>query len=174
VTLRDYTNLLEPTMKRSVNKMIKEFRTFWKNYVFQSLFATLAIFIVLLFLSLQHAVIIASIGATTFIVFAMPKNITAQPRNVVGGHLVGLTCGSLCALIPHQTFLHSILIYSLAVGLSIFIMVVTDTEHPPASGTALGVAMRGFSPDVIIAVVTSVTVLALIHHLLKRYLRDLT
>jgi CBS-domain-containing membrane protein len=82
-------------MKRSVLKMIEEFRLYWKHYVLQSLFATVAVLIVLYFLSLQNAVIIASIGATAFIVFAMPDYVTAQPRNVIGGHLVGLFWG-LC------------------------------------------------------------------------------
>lgn len=142
--------------------------------MFQSLFAALAIFIVLLFLGLQNAVIIASIGATVFIVFAMPKGITAKPRNIIGGHSVGLIAGSLCALIPHPSFLYAIIVYSFTVGLSIFIMVVTDTEHPPASGTALGVVIRGFSLNVTIAVVTSAIILSLIHHFFKRYLKDLT
>jgi CBS-domain-containing membrane protein len=161
-------------MERSINKALEELKLFWKNYVFQSLFATLAIFIVLLFLNLQHVVIIASIGATTFIIFAMPNYITAKPRNVVGGHLVGLISGSLCALIPHPSFLFSVSIYSLAVGLSIFIMVVTDTEHPPASGTALSIAMTGFSFSTAIFVIASIIILSLIHHLFKAYLRDLT
>jgi len=161
-------------MKKSVTKMVEEFRLFWKNYVFQSLFATCATFIVFLFLGLQHVVIIASIGATAFIIFAMPKSITAKPRNVIGGHSVGLLCGYLCSLIPHHLFLPSIIIYSFAVGFSIFIMVITDSEHPPASGTALGVAIRGFSLEVTIAVITSVIILSLTHHLFKRYLRDLT
>lgn len=161
-------------MKKSIDKMIEELKLSWKNYVFQSLFATLAIFIVLLFLGLQNAVIIASIGSTAFIVFAMPKNITARGRNVIGGHLVGIICGSLSALIPHPSFFHSIVIYSLAVGLSIFIMVITDTEHPPASGTALGVAITGFSLSVTVAVITSVVILSLVHHYFKRYLKDLT
>lgn len=154
--------------------MIEELRLFWKNYVFQSFFATLAMFIVLLFLNLQHVVIIASIGATTFIVFAMPNYITAKPRNVIGGHLVGLLSGSLCALIPHQSFIYSILVYSLAVGLSIFLMVVIDTEHPPASGTALSIAITGFSLSTAIFVITSTVVLSLIHHFFKPYLKDLT
>ena len=75
-------------MKKSVKKMVDEFRQFWRNYVLQSVLATLSVFIVLYFLSLQNAVIIASIGATAFIVFAMPDNITAQARNVIGGHLL--------------------------------------------------------------------------------------
>jgi CBS-domain-containing membrane protein len=161
-------------MKRSFNMMIEEFRAFWKHYVFQSLSATLAVFIVLYFLSLQQAVIIASIGASAFIVFTMPDNVTAQPRNVIGGHLVGILYGFLLSLIPHPALTLSILIYSLAVGFSIFTMVVTDTEHPPAAGTALGIAITGIRLDVSIAVILSIIMLSLIHRFFKPYLRDLT
>lgn len=161
-------------MKNSLIKMDREFRLYWKHYVIQSLLATGAIFIVIYFLSMQHAVIIASLGATTFIVFAQPDNITAQTRNVIGGHIVGLFCGFLFSLIPHSSLLYSTLIYSLAVGASIFIMVVTDTEHPPAAGTALGVAMTGITLPVLVVVVVSIIILSIIHRALKRYLRDLT
>ncbi len=161
-------------MQRSLDKMAEEFRQYWKHYVLQSLFATLAVFIVLYFLSLQQAVIIASLGATAFIVFAMPDNITAQARNVIGGHAVGLSSGFFISLIPHPALMFSLLLYSLAVGASIFIMVVTDTEHPPAAGTALGVAMTGISLNVLAAVIMSVIILSLIHRFLKPWLRDLT
>ena len=161
-------------MKKSVKKMVDEFRQFWRNYVLQSVLATLSVFIVLYFLSLQNAVIIASIGATAFIVFAMPDNITAQARNVIGGQLVGLFCGFLFSLIPQPALIYSIMVYSLAVGATIFTMVVTDTEHPPAAGTALGVAMTGISLDVFIAVTMSIILLSLIHKFFKPYLRDLT
>lgn len=166
-------------MNRPIAKMVKELRLFWKNYVFQSLLATFVIFIVLLSLSIRDdAAIIASIGATTFIVFTMPNYITAKPRNVIGGHLIGLACGSLCALALHPQFAHSTIAFSflcaLAVGLTIFIMVVTDTEHAPAAGTALGVAIKGFSLNVTIAVLASVVILSLIRHLFKHRLKDLT
>lgn len=140
----------------------------------QSVLASLSVFIVLYFLSLEHAVIIASIGSTAFIVFAMPDSVTAQTRNVIGGHLVGLFYGSLFSLLPQPALIYSIIMYSLAVGASIFTMVVTDTEHPPAAGTALGVVMTGISLDVFIAVVMSIIILSLIHRLLKPYMRDLT
>lgn len=155
-------------------KVIKEFQLFWRRYLIQSFFATLTMFVVLLFLSLQHAVIIASIGATAFIIFAMPKNITAKPRNVIGGHLVGLLSGSLCSLIPHPLFFYSVLVYSLAVGISIFVMVVVDAEHPPASGIALGLAITGFTLNAIIAVITSVIILSLVHRFLGSHLKCLT
>ena len=161
-------------MKRSFIKMAEEFRLYWKHYVLQSILATCSVFIVLYFLSLQEAVIIASIGATAFIVFTMPNNITAQSRNVIGGHLIGLFYGFLFSLIPHSALTFSILIYSLAVGASIFTMVVTDTEHPPAAGTALGVVITGIRLDVLITVVLSIIILSLIHRFFKPYLRDLT
>ena len=65
--------------------------------------------------------------------------------------------------------------YALAVGLSIFVMVVTDTEHPPASGTALGIAMLTDRwAESAVAVVTVALLLSLAHRMLRRYLRDLT
>lgn len=161
-------------MKKSFEKIDKEFRQHWKNYVLQSILATVSIFIVLYFLSLQHAVIIASIGATAFIIFAMPDSITAQPRNVIGGQLVGLFFGFLFSLFPQSVLIYSIIVYSLAVGASIFTMVVIDTEHPPAAGTALGVAITGISLDVFMAVSLSVILLSLIHVFFKPYIRDLT
>jgi len=154
--------------------MVDEWRQFWRYYVLQSILATLSVFIVLYFLSLQNAVIIASIGATAFIVFAMPDNITAQARNVIGGQLVGLLYGFLFSLIPQPALIYSIIIYSLAVGATIFTMVVTDTEHPPAAGTALGVAMTGISLDVFIAVIISIILLSLIHRFFKSHMKDLT
>ena len=111
-------------MRKSIKKMVDEFRQFWRHYVLQSILSTLSVFIVLYFLSLHHAVIIASIGAIAFIVFAMPDNITAQARNVIGGHLVGLFYGFLFSLIPQPALIYSIMVYSLAVGATIFTMVV--------------------------------------------------
>ncbi len=104
----------------------------------------------------------------------MPDNITAQARNVIGGHLVGLFFGFVFSLFPQPALIFSLFIYSIAVGASILTMVVTDTEHPPAAGTALGVVMTGISLDVLIAVVLSVVMLSLIHRFFKPYLRDLT
>jgi CBS-domain-containing membrane protein len=152
----------------------REFKRLWKNYLYQSFLAALVVFIVLLLLNMEHAVVIASIGATAFIVFTMPRNITAAPRRVIGGHIIGLFSGSLCALIPHSSILPSIVVYSLAVGISTLLMVALDMEHPPAGGTALGVAITGFSPNVMLAVLTSSIVLSLAHRFCKKFLKDLT
>ena len=161
-------------LQRRWVRIYSEFGRLWKNYIYQSFLAAIVVFVVLLLLTVEHAVVIASIGATAFIVFTMPRNITARPRRVVGGHIIGLLSGSICALIPHPTVFYSIVVYSLAVGVSIFLMVALDVEHPPASGTALGVAISGFSPSVMIAVLTSSIALSLAHYFSKRFLRDLT
>ena len=168
-----YSGFLAYLRRRWV-RIRTDFKILWKNYLYQSLLAAVVVFIVLFLLNIEHAVVIASIGASAFIVFTMPRNITAKPRRVIGGHLVGLLSGSLCYLIPHHSLLPSILAYALAVGISICLMVAIDVEHPPASGTALGVAITGFSYEILLAVLTSSIVLALAHRFCKRYLRDLT
>lgn len=158
--------------------LYKKFRMHWANYVFQSLFATIAVFVVILLLNINHQpIIIASIGATAFIIFALPNSITAKPKNVICGQFVGIVCGALCCLIPHsivsQGYIISSLVYSLAVGASFFIMVITDTEHPPGSATALGIASSSCSWAVALMVMASAVILSLIHVCFKKHLRDL-
>jgi CBS-domain-containing membrane protein len=160
-------------MNRTLQEMLEEYRSYWKHYVFQSVFATLSIFIILLAVYAQNAVVSASIGSTAFIVFTMPKSVTAKPRNVIGGHLTGFLCGWLCSLCPDSVFALTMLSYAVAVGLSIFLMVVLDMEHPPASGTALGVAITGFAMPVAIALLTASVVLSIIHLIFKKHIRNL-
>ena len=162
-------------MTRSLAKMVEEFKQHWRAYVFQSLLATAVIVPLLIYLNAVGMVITASVGATAFIVFAMPQSVVAQPRNVVGGQLTGLACGVLCAFVPQLAAPYDVIVpAAAAVGLSMFVMVVIDTEHPPAAGTALGLVTEGLKWDPVIAVVAGALVLAAAHHFLKKYLRDLT
>ncbi|MDY6959306.1 MAG: HPP family protein [Halobacteriota archaeon] len=123
---------------------------------------------------MRNAVIVSSLGATTYVVFARPDSVTAKPRNVIGGHLVGAILGSLFSLIPTSSFLASISVYSIAIGISIFIMVVFDFEHPPAIGTTLGIIINGFSYNLAVTVVASAIMLSLAHFFLKPCIKDLT
>lgn len=151
----------------------REFKALWKNYLYQSFLATVVIFIVLWILKAEEAVIVASIGSTAFIVFTMPSYPTAKSRRVIGGHTIGFACGVMGILILSSFALSQILVYAIVVGASIFLMVVLDVEHAPASGTALGVAMSGYSLKVMLAILTSSVILSLAHHYLKKHLRDL-
>ena len=166
-------------MKHSLKQSLKQFKNDWRHYVVQSLLATVVVFLVLMTLSIDHeAVIVASIGATTFIVFAMPNNITARPKAIIGGHLTGLACGLTIALIPRPLFISHVaaemFCYAVAVGLTMFLMVVFDSEHAPAAATAMGVVITGFSWHIVLTVVVSASLLALIHVVFGRYLKDLT
>ena len=162
-------------MKKTFGQMVVEFRLHWKNYVLQSALATLALLLALCVTraNQDQMVLVASIGATAFIVFALPNNLTARPRNVIGGHIVGLSCGFLASLLANPESGYVMVIYALAVGISMFVMVVFDVEHPPAAGTALGIAIVGAGEGAILSVLIGAVVLALAHHLLRRWLRDL-
>lgn len=149
------------------------FRPHWVSYVFQSVLATIAVLAALLALRQQNLVVAASLAATAFTVFAMPSSVTSRARNVVGGHLVGLVFGCLFAIISAHTGWGRDGFYALAVGCSMFAMAITNTEHAPAAGTALGVVIAGFSLRVILGVVVGVAVLTVIHQVLRPFLRDL-
>ena len=52
-------------------------------------------------------------------------------------------------------------------------MAVTDTEHPPAAGTVLGISTRVRDPEIFAILAGAVFLLAVIKRVLRRYLRDL-
>ncbi len=154
-----------------------------KSYIVQSLLAIVAITVILAVVEvLTHAAIVAALGASTFIVFAMPHSITARSRRLVGGHVVGLAVGAACyftflsgslgRLVTGWPFL-TWLVYALTLGLAIFLMTVTNTEHPPAASTALGIVAHEFSYQVILFVLICAVCLAIVRRLLRKHLKDL-
>ena len=154
-----------------------------RHYIIQSLLAAAALLIILYFVEfLTHAAIVAALGSSAFIVFAMPHSVTAQPRRLIGGHIIGLISGIFCNFVILNLLLGRFaiewewitwLVYALAVGLSIFLMTITNTEHPPASGTALGVAAHGYSWQTVVFILACAVALAVIRRLFRRQLRDL-
>ena len=154
-----------------------------KSYLMQSLLSVVTIAVILYFVEvLTHAAIVAALGSSAFIVFAMPRSITAHPRRLVGGHVVGLISGILCyyvflagplAGVVARWEFTTLLVYALAVGLSIFLMTVTNTEHPPAAGTALGIVAHAWSYQVVVFILLSVIGLAIVRRILRGYLKDL-
>ena len=154
-----------------------------KSFIVQSLLAVVVVGVILTFVEvLTHAVIVAALGASTFIVFAMPRSVTAQPRRLIGGHVIGLICGSLCYFVFLTGPLGKVLanweftlwvVCALSVGLSIFLMAITNTEHPPAASTALGIVAHAWSYQIIIFVLSCAICLAIARRLLRSRLRDL-
>ncbi|MFM8527709.1 MAG: HPP family protein [bacterium] len=90
------------------------------------------------------------IGATLFILFAFPLAQEANPRNVIGGHLIGLATGIAALLIfglvnvpPDTTDLDWHRLGAILVGLALAISVLMGLRvlHIPAVATTLVVAM---------------------------------
>lgn len=153
--------------------MLQRLKEHWKHYLWQSILGSLAILALLLLLNSEQLVIISSFGATTFIVFMKPHNVFASSRNVIGGHMLGLLSGALFGLIPHTQPIVAAMIYAGAVGLSLLLMASSDLEHPPAAGTALSVAMDGFTWPVFLTVFLGTVILSLISRALRKWLIDL-
>jgi CBS-domain-containing membrane protein len=148
----------------------KKFKKLWKYYILQSSLAGIALFILVLLLDQSKMVLISAMGATSFLVFAMPTAVSAQTRNVIGGHLVGLATG----MIFYVTDLPYLVEYPVVVGIAIFIMVVLDVEHPPAAGTALAVVINEVSSlDVFVTIMVGAVILSQCRYYLRGYLKDL-
>ncbi|WP_460947473.1 HPP family protein [Spirosoma daeguense] len=78
--------------------------------------------------------LIGSFGASCVLIFGATNSPLAQPRNLIGGHLLASLIGvAIHKLFPDQLWLAS----ALAVSSSIVVMQITKTMHPPAGATAL-------------------------------------
>lgn len=86
----------------------------------------------------QVAILSAPLGASALLVFGYPDSPLAQPRNVVGGHLIA----AVIALTISQTLPADPIAYGLALGLSMAAMMITRTLHPPAGSMPLLIAMN--------------------------------
>ena len=146
-----------------------KFEELWKYYIIQSLLAAVVLFIIILILGEERMVVAGAISATAFIVFAMPKSVSAKTRNVIGGHLVGLAAGAifLCVGLPFAVEC------ALAVALAIFLMVALDVEHPPAAGTALAVVINEVTLDAFVTICLSTVILSQCRYYLRHRLKDL-
>jgi CBS-domain-containing membrane protein len=84
--------------------------------------------------------LIGSFGASAVLLYGIPLSPFAQPRNLLGGHvisaIIGVSCYLLLAKWPGAAA-------ALAVGLSIGAMHLTRTLHPPGGASALIAVIAG-------------------------------
>ena len=85
--------------------------------------------------SLNEAYIwlIPPFGATLVLVMSVHESPLAQPKNIFFGHVLS----GLSGLIIITLIGSNIYCLGLGVGLAIFIMMITNTVHPPAGGNPL-------------------------------------
>lgn len=78
--------------------------------------------------------LIGSFGASSVLIYGVINSPMAQPRNLIGGHLICALVGvTFYKLLPNQVWLSS----ALSVSISIVLMQITKTLHPPGGATAL-------------------------------------
>jgi CBS-domain-containing membrane protein len=159
-----------------------KFRTHWVRYLSQSLMAAVSVLVVLLILdSVKHTVLIASLGASAFIAFGIPRSQYSRPRYLIGGYLIGMLVGATSFLLASwlakmaMLDMHEaqIIFGALATGLAMLLMVITDTEHPPAASLALGFVLNEWDALTVLAVISGIVALASIKEVLKFRLIDL-
>ena len=82
----------------------------------------------------ENIFLIGSFGATCVLIYGAIQSPLAQPRNLIGGHLVSALIGvTVYKIMPDILWLTA----PLAVALSIVVMQITKTLHPPGGATAL-------------------------------------
>ncbi len=153
------------------------------NCLFQSVLATLTLIGILFYFGVvARAAMVAALGATTFIVFGIPNSKAAEPRRVIGGHVVGLAVASIFTLALRYFGLQDIafgrgLIYisivAAAVGVAMFIMAITGTQHPPAAGSTFGLVASGWEYGTVAFVIGCTIILSIARHALRKRLIDL-
>jgi CBS-domain-containing membrane protein len=92
---------------------------------------------------LDLPLMIGSFGASAVLVFGAVRSPLAQPRNLIGGHVLSAAIGVASWKLLHQ---QPWLAEAAAVATSIAVMHATRTLHPPGGATAL-IAVIG-SPQI--------------------------
>ncbi|MBW8522510.1 HPP family protein [Chryseobacterium chendengshani] len=82
----------------------------------------------------ENVFLIGSFGASSVLIYGAVQSPLAQPRNLVGGHVISALVGvTVYQIVPDVLWLSA----PLAVALSIVLMQYTKTLHPPGGATAL-------------------------------------
>jgi len=154
-----------------------------KAYFIQPLIAVAAVVVLLSFVTLlTHAVIVAVLGASSFIVFVMPRAPVAETRRLIGGHVIGVVIGLACyylfltgpiGRIAQQESWVKMVAAGVSIGLAVLLMPLFDAEHPPAAGTALGLIVVPWTYGTIIFILAFAVSLAVVRKVLLRHLKDL-
>jgi CBS-domain-containing membrane protein len=84
--------------------------------------------------------LIGSFGASAVLVYAAIKSPLAQPRNLIGGHVISGIVGVACYQLFGAT---AWIAAALAVSCAIVAMLATKTLHPPGGATALIAVIGG-------------------------------
>jgi CBS-domain-containing membrane protein len=157
-------------------------RESFKRYALQCGLAGVVVLILLLVLdAVTQTVLIAALGASAFIAFAVPRSLHSGARHMIGGYAIGIVAGCLMAMLASAMNIqgsgaaHAVMVVfgAMAISLAMFTMVVTRTEHPPAAALALGLVLNEWDLLTLAVVMAGIVALSLIKRLVLPMLLDL-
>ena len=129
--------------------------------------------------TITNRAVVAVVASSVAIVFFVPHSVALKPLRLIRGHLSAIA-STLCTvgmmmLLPHAFAANQIMIHALQ-GMSlapvILFMTVTNTEHAPAAGTALGLAI--WVPiNSVIFILSAAVIISIVHIALFGHLHNL-
>ena len=83
--------------------------------------------------------LIPPFGASMVLVMAVHESLLAKPKNIFLGHILSALSGVIILYLISDNFFA----LGIAVALAVFVMIVTDTIHPPAGANPIIVILTG-------------------------------
>jgi CBS-domain-containing membrane protein len=152
-----------------------------KYIFFQCLLVVISLGLFLMLLEFFGGIIVASLGASSFILFATPHTNSSKAANLIGSYIFGAFSGIIFSFL-HSYLLsldyeavHVIMIFacSCAAALTTFLMVKTGLVHPPAAALAVGLSVDPRCLQTGAAAVAGVIILCSVRYLLRNHVKNL-
>jgi CBS-domain-containing membrane protein len=124
----------------------------------------------------------SSLVASTVIVLIFPSSIIASSRDILLGYLLATIMGIICFSLANEVgnYFHvlfrgefRIVFAVLAVGVTIFVMIMLRIVHPPALGFAVGLVLDPWNFSILFILITYTLLLCLVKRLLHHQIYDL-
>ena len=118
-----------------------------KQALINALFSSLGAFVCIGFLAYLNSTIEGAIwlippfGASMVLVMAVHESPLAKPKNLILGHILSALSGLIIFYFLGNTFIS----LGFGVALAIFVMMITNTVHPPAGANPIIVILTGQS-----------------------------
>ena len=118
-----------------------------KQALINALFSSLGAFVCIGLLaylnsSIEGAIwLIPPFGASMVLVMAVYDSPLAKPKNLILGHILSALSGVIIFYLLGNTFIS----LGLGVALAVFVMMITNTVHPPAGANPIIVILTGQS-----------------------------
>ena len=145
-----------------------------KQALINALFSSLGAFVCIGFLaylnsSIEGAIwLIPPFGASMVLVMAVYDSPLAKPKNLILGHILSALSGVIIFYLLGNTFIS----LGLGVALAVFVIMMTNTVHPPAGANPIIVILTGQSLSfVLLPVAVGAFIIVVFAYLYNRLLK---